>query len=913
MEFNYTENQRRAFLTIDRNLQIVACAGSGKTQVLAQRVVEILRGNGDDGAQPANIVAFTFTERAGAELKARIVELVRDDLGDITGMAEMYVGTIHGYCLQLLQSQIPKYFKYSVLNEIQTRLLVDRASRKTGLGDLGLTRWKDSARYLSALDILREAELDSDVLDGHPALEALSKYQGYLDEKRSLDYSEIVCRAVSELSSNVVLRESIASRLRYLIIDEYQDVNPLQERLIRLLHELGANVCVVGDDDQTIYQWRGSSVENILQFADRYPDVATIPIERNFRSSEGVVEAARGVIENNDPDRLEKRMHSHGVQSYERGDILCLEFNSIDEEARWIATKAKAMLGTPFADKPGGPPRGLAESDIAVLLRSVRRNGEAIVTALRREGLNVVVGGMTGLFDTPEAQAAVAIFDFMVGRVTKSALRDAWLGADLGVDPRALRSAIATLGQQRRWGESRRYWTYNLQRTFLGFLEEAGLREEDIPGKDRGEIVYYNLGKFSEVISDYEQIHFHSEPKRKYEWFAEFLQRQAPDYYPEGWQDRGYARPNAVQVMTVHQAKGMEWPVVFVPCLIRNRFPSKKHGGPSVWHIIPKEGVRDADRFDGSVEDERRLFYVALTRSKKFLYCSWAPIPANQLYRKASQFVAELTASDMVLTKEPKRSLPKKLPSTSRHSVLNVTFSFSELKYLFECPYEFKLRFMYGFNPPLHEALGYGKSLHDALAEVHKRALEGDIPGRAEAAELVERHLHVPFAYPELRAALQESGTKAVKRYIKSNAQVLDKVEHVEQVVELNLGDGLVVNGRIDLIRRTDTREIVIIDFKSTERAQQEEVTRMQLHVYAIGYRELTGRSADLIEIYNLDHGGSVRETVDAALETRTVSAINDAGTAVRANRLRPLPEWEKTCAVCDVSGICRTSPQASA
>jgi DNA helicase-2/ATP-dependent DNA helicase PcrA len=902
----YTRNQLRAIRTIDQNLQIVACAGAGKTQVVAERVAYILEKKRKSGIGPANIVAFTFTEKAGAELKDRITDRVRARLGDITGMAEMYVGTIHGYCLQLLQTHIPEYFKYSVLNEVQTRLLVDRASNKTGLSLLGLKRYNESPLYLEILGVLREGDIDASQLKDHLALAALEKFQNYLDEKRYLDYTEIMVRAVAALYEHADLRERIAQQVKYLIVDEYQDVNPLQESLIRTIHDLGANVCVVGDDDQTIYQWRGSNVENILRFADRYPNVMTIPIEENYRSSEGVVETARQVIERNDPHRLKKKMVSADSQPFSRGDLLCLEFSSPEEEARWIAKKAKSLIGTPYRDKPDAPERGLAPSDIAVLLRSVRRNGDPIVQALRDEGLKVIVVGMTDLFDTAEVQAAVALFEFMVKRTSRKELQQAWLNAGLGLDKKRLASAIALMEAQREWKDTKRWGVYSLQRTFLQFLEELQLREEQVPGGN-GEIVFYNLGKFSQVISDFEQIHFQSDPQRKYESFADFLQYQAPNYYPEGWQDAGYAPPPAVQVMTVHQAKGMEWPVVFVPCLQRNRFPAKGGGGKGKWHVIPKEAVKDADRYDGSVEDERRLFYVALTRSQKYLFCSWAPVQDNQLYRKPSQFIGEFVASDKVLTAEPPPAKTKKLAPQPRREIQNIALSFSELKYFFECPYQFKLRFLYGFNPPLHEALGYGKSLHDALAEVHKRALAGDILTPAEAEALIDRHLNVPFAYPDLREDLRRSAVQAVQRYLKDNAEKLDKTEHVEQVVEINLGDGLVVNGRIDLIRRTDTKEIVVIDFKSTERAQDEDVSRTQLHIYALGYRELTGTSADLIEIYNLDEKGKhQREQVSPALEEKTRTDILKAGAALRANDLPRHAKWARPCGTCDLVGLCR-------
>lgn len=909
----YTPAQLDAIRAIDRNLQIVACAGAGKTQVVAERVAEILESKRDEEIGPRNIVAFTFTERAGAELKDRILQRVKARLGDVPGMAEMYVGTIHGYCLQLLQSSIPEYFKYTVLNEVQARLLVDRSSVQTGLKDLGLKRYVESDLYLQVLGILREGHVDADVLKEHPAVDALQKYQDVLDRKRYLDYPEIVLRAVTALMQDHDLRARIAARVKYLIVDEYQDVNPLQEALIRTLHDLGANLCVVGDDDQTIYQWRGSDVENILKFEHRYPDVKVVPIEENYRSSEGVVEGARTVIENNDPDRLAKMMVSADSQTFQRSDLLCLTFSSPEQEADWIAAKVKSMVGTPFRDSRDAEPRGLTASDFAVLLRSVRRNGDLIVDGLRRQGVPVVVAGMTTLFESLEVQAARSLFLFMVRRIDATTLRATWQAAELGIEPARLDSAIAVMDQQREWDEKQRWSVYNLQRTFLDFLEEIGLREEFIPklgeeiDYDREEVVYYNLGKFSQVISDYEQIHFQSDPQRKYESFADFLIHQAPGYYPEGWQDAGYVKPDAVQIMTVHQAKGMEWPVVFVPCLQKNRFPSKKQGGKGVWHVIPRESVGNADRYDGTVPDERRLFYVALTRSQKYLFCSWAPVEHNKLYRKPSTFVSEFSRYPNVLTREPARAEGAKLSPRRRREVANIALSFSELKYFFECPYQFKLRFLYGFNPPLHEALGYGKSLHDSLAEVHKRALDGDIVGDDAADELVERHLNLPFAYPELREDLRNSGVDAVRRYLKDNGHLLDKTEHVEQIVEINLGDGLVVNGRIDLIRRLDTKEIIVIDFKSTERAQHEDVTRMQLHLYALGYRELAGTAADLIEIYNLDESKPpVREEVDPALEERTRGEAVRAGKSLKENRLLRLVEWSEPCRKCDLVGICR-------
>ena len=346
----YTQSQQEAVETIGRNLQIIACAGSGKTEVVSARIVAILKETMPKGIMPRNIVAFTFTDKAAAELKSRIALLCRNELGEVNGLAEMYVGTIHGFCLELLQTYMYKFLKYSVLNEVQTRLLVDRNSVKSGMKDLGLQRYKDSRLYLEVLEVVREAETDTSKLRRHPVMGALKKYDDLLDAKSYLDYTKIMKEAVAGLLNDEELREKIRERVKYLVVDEYQDVNPLQEELIRQLGMLGANVCVVGDDDQAIYEWRGTEVENILTFQKRYANVKVARLEENFRSSKGVVETATQVIERNDPNRLQKKMRSTSSQTFERGDILALSFGNPNEEAAWIASKIRSLGGVRFHD-----------------------------------------------------------------------------------------------------------------------------------------------------------------------------------------------------------------------------------------------------------------------------------------------------------------------------------------------------------------------------------------------------------------------------------------------------------------------------------------------------------------------------------------------------------------------------------
>jgi DNA helicase II / ATP-dependent DNA helicase PcrA len=919
---DYTPTQLEAISCLDNNLQIIACAGSGKTQVIAARIANLLKEKRSEGVTPANVVAFTFTEKAAGELKDRIHHLVREALGTDQGLAEMYVGTIHGYCLNLLQSPpLYKYLKYRVLTDVQQRLLIDRYSNRSGLSQVPLLdstetlqRWKDSSHYQALLSVLGEGNVDFSKVPP-PVVDAVQKYYALLEEERFLDFTMIIATAVAELKTNPTLRDHLAASLKYLVVDEYQDVNPLQELLISELHGLGANLCVVGDDDQTIYQWRGSDVSNILHFATRYPNVTQVALTDNFRSTRAIVESARRVVELN-PERLPKKMLSTDAQPHAHGNLLARQFADIHEEAAWIAQKVLALHSTPYQDKQEGPERGLAFSDFAILLRSVRRDGDPIVAALAAADIPFVIGGMNGLFNTPEIQAVRDVFYYLSDfpppgstSLTTNDVRGSLGAADLGLSTEQIEAGIRLLEERKSKIGPLTDATLFLQRVYLDFLDAIAIREDAIsaPGRS-GEIVYYNLGKFSQVITDFEQIHTNSGALNLYRDFAGFLCFQAPSYYPEGWEDAGFARPDAVQVMTVHQAKGMQWPAVFVPCLRANRFPSQRFGGRSVWHIIPSSCVEKVDRYLGTEPDERRLFYVALTRAERYLFCSFAPIPDNRNQRRISKFIPELTASHYVLSAEPRTTVaPSKIAATPRKAEISLVLTFSELKYYFECPYQFKLRFLYGFNAPISRALGYGKSLHDALAHIHAESIRGRVPTPTDVPELVEEHLFLPFANPEVQDHLRTSAEEALARYLQRHQDDLTRLEHAEKIIELDIGDGIVVNGRIDLIRRTDTDELVIVDFKSDERAQAEEITARQLQIYAVGYQQLTGRLADLIEVHNLDHGGTRRELVDTTLVTETTASILIAGNNIRNNTLPRLPVWTTTCSNCEVCGLCRT------
>jgi hypothetical protein len=259
------------------------------------------------------------------------------------------------------------------------------------------------------------------------------------------------------------------------------------------------------------------------------------------------------------------------------------------------ASVANVVLSQHRHIGPGDPARGLAMSDRQSSQRSACFGNVGCLLFRRVEWQRDDVPG----------RAARQLFYFLANRIDGKSLAAVWEKADLGIGKRALATAVAKATEARDGmgkADVAQFQVYNLQRQYMAFLDRVGLREEQVPG-GRGEVVFYNLGKFSQAISDFESIHFHSEPVEKYASFSKFLEYQAENAYPEGWQDSAYATPDAVQIMTVHQAKGLQWPAVFVPQLVRNRFPSRGGGGRTSWHLLPATAFENAQRYMGSVED----------------------------------------------------------------------------------------------------------------------------------------------------------------------------------------------------------------------------------------------------------------------------------------------------------------------
>ncbi|KRE48376.1 ATP-dependent helicase [Paenibacillus sp. Soil724D2] len=911
----YTVEQRKAISVIEENLQIIAGAGSGKTAVVAQRAINILKQK--PHIKPGNLVAITFTDKAGEEIKSRILRLAQEQIGDIQGMSELYAGTFHGFCLQLLQEYVVTYQKYSVLDTIKNKIFIDKNYEKSGMplvikvrnglgaGETPMRIYIDTDKYMGLLSVLRESELES-ALPPH-LQQALVEYETLMHEHAYFDFTMIMNETLKLLKNDKDFFDKATQRVRYLTIDEYQDTNPIQEKLLQIFHSAGTNICVVGDDDQTLYQWRGSDIDNILTFDKRYNVQNVAYLMDNFRSSKGIVELSHGVIQNNQ-ERKEKQMIPQSDKQYEKGDMVYKEFEEEEEEYQFIADRILDLheMGLPF-------------SEIAVLLR-VKKLGKGIMRTLQRNQIPFVIEGVNELFETEEIGAIKATFDYLNGfnkkhignRVSKQEVIQAWLSIDYPLESQNIERAITRL-EYWKPENFKFYHEYIIQKIYQEFLDLLELKEVEGVNENRLEIILYNLGKFSQAIHDFETIYYRTVAENKLKYFCKFLEHTAGGYYPEGHLQNAYIQPDAVRIMTIHQSKGLEFGAVFIPGLCKNIFPAQKIGGLSMWHFIPFGLVRNENRYSsGDLESERRLFYVAATRSKKFLFLTRAKY--KEIYKGknsiVSPFLVESKHSGYIFeyddhVQKDYRIRPKL--SWNGAKDLPIVLNFSVLKDFYNCSYRFKLSFFYGFVQPIEPAMGYGKSVHNMIYEIHKRAAAKEDLGGQVLEKILSRHFHLPYANEQMKINMRQKAEKTISEYIGKNGKDFDRIVFVEKEIEIAIGEGVRVTGRIDLVKRKevdDNEQTYIVDFKTEIRSLSEDVGVEQLKIYALGYKELTGENADFIEVYNLDNQEPNRKRILQDDLAATKDIILHAAGEIRNNRLEKVCEKNK-CTSCYLNYLC--------
>ena len=589
-KMNLTPEQQDAISEIDRNLQIIACAGSGKTEVITRRIANILQSNPD--IRPENIVAFTFTEKAAESMKKRIAKALGSD--STYNIEKMYIGTIHGFCYHLLNKYTEQFREYKILDTVKSHLFVARYCAECGMSDLELEAYPRNINlFLQCIDKMIDDYENADSWTQEHR-NVLDKYILCLYSRGYIDFSLMIFETLRQIEGNREVQEYL-SRIKYLVVDEYQDVNDLQEKLILRIAETGANICVVGDDDQTIYQFRGSNANNMITFSERYNDVHQVRLEKNFRCAPGIVDIADSVIGHNER-RISKKMISGATEIV--AEIEAVRYNDKREQFDAIAEQISELRKS-----------GVPYNEIAILVRK----GKVIASAsaaLDRAGIPFETDSAEHFFAGNYFNRFVTTLQIL-SDVDKAKLYECW--QDL-IDGSVFNVGFKFLRSCARGGN------LPLSEIIHGFCEKVAFLDdaaEDI------EIRRMDLDGIAKILDDYDEIYGDWQLSARITGILKFLGTQAADEYKYHSFKPKEPNADAVQIMTVHKSKGLEFHTVFLPELTKRDFPVSNMGGKQYWHVLGGVFEANKDKYKSDLEDERKLFYVAVTRAKQNLYMTY--------------------------------------------------------------------------------------------------------------------------------------------------------------------------------------------------------------------------------------------------------------------------------------------------
>ena len=440
-----------------------------------------------------------------------------------------------------------------------------------------------------------------------------------------MDFSLLILETLREIHANPDI-QAYLQNIRYLVVDEYQDVNDLQEKLIACFAEAGANLCVVGDDDQTIYQFRGSNADNMIGFAQRYPNVTQIRLEDNFRCAPSVVDVADTVIRNNEK-RLEKTMRAQGggVSAGDRVEARCFASEQMQYEEIAQKILQQHQKGVPY-------------SEIAVLVRKGKYI-DPISDCLAQHGIPYYTDSAKQFFQGKYFRRFVETLSILQD-IDKPKLAACW-GDRLS--PEGLNGGFRYLRRVARSGGTGQ--TLPLSGILRGFAEQAHFLQED--AFDLGQR-QDDLNGIATILDDYDMIYGDQQMSARINGVLRFLEDWAAEEYKyHSFQDQN-VQEDAVQLMTVHKSKGLEFHTVFLPNLQKGEFPGSNRGGRKYWHILGGSFEANKEQYASDVEDERKLFYVAVTRAKEklYLYCTNEKHPVSKFLAEAAESPA-LRAEDL--------------------------------------------------------------------------------------------------------------------------------------------------------------------------------------------------------------------------------------------------------------------------
>lgn len=623
------DRQRDAVSADERHMLVLAGAGSGKTRVLVHRIawlIQVMQ------YSPMSIMAVTFTNKAAAEMRGRVEQLLGRDV------RSMWLGTFHGLAHRLLRAhyqdaKLPQNFQ--ILDSDDQLRLVKRTMRALNLDE---KQWpaKQAQWYINGKkdEGLRAEHIDAFDITDKTLKEVYAAYQEACDRAGLVDFAELLLRAHELLRDNRFVREHYQKRFRHILVDEFQDTNQIQYAWVQMLAGTQNHVTIVGDDDQSIYGWRGAQVENLQHFLRDFPSAETIRLEQNYRSTNMILQAANAVIANNE-DRLGKELWTDGAD----GSPISLygAFNE-QEEARYIVSRIMQW------QEQGG-----ALSDIALLYRNNAQSRVLEEGLLYAQIPYRIYGGLR-FFDRQEVKDAVAYLRLISNRNDDAAFERVVNTPTRGIGERTLglvreaakndqvtmwRAAQQLVNEKVLTGRART--AVNGFLTLVNELEEAThtlslSAQADKVLQGSGLLAMYQAEKsdkaetrvdnLKELVSATET--FVPTGEEGMTPLAEFLSHAAL----EAGEEQADAHQDAVQLMTLHSAKGLEFKLVFMTGMEEGTFPSLQSSAES-----------------GRLAEERRLCYVGMTRAMEQLVLTYAE--TRRLYgqmntHRPSRFIGEL-------------------------------------------------------------------------------------------------------------------------------------------------------------------------------------------------------------------------------------------------------------------------------
>ena len=955
-----SEEQRAAVEHGEGPLLIVAGAGTGKTHVLTARIVHLIASG---RARPHQILALTFTEKAAATMQERV------DLYTPLGLNDAAIRTFHSFGDEVFREfalELGRSGELRVLSGAEQVIFV-----REHLFELPLQRYRpagDPLRHVRALLDLFGRARDDDIApeeyvafaarmtaeasddpardEAEAQAELAAAYAAYTALKEThgvIDFGDQIALSLRVLRDHPAAAHRLAERYRYVLVDEFQDTNDAQFKLIQRLVAGHRNLTVVGDDDQSIFAWRGATLANFDAFGAAYPDAKVVTLVENRRSSQGILDAAYSLIRNN-PDRLEERLgidkRLRGRPSTEAVDMDHLQFTSAAEEAEAVADR--------IAEAAVRNQRKLG--DFAVL---VRNNSDAIrvLNSLARRGLPAHFSGGGQLYDRDEIRLLVSfltavaapsdsphvyflatssLYAFPPGELAKLAeaqsrrqrpLRELFeevaRGEGAGFSAEAVAAATKLVADLEQYAaRSAEVTTAEL---LFDFLERSKLldRYRD-PDSALAEEQGRNVAKFLRLV----QSAGRALATDRAAFVVPHLEllREAGDDPAAADFEQSEA---AVNVLSIHKAKGLEFGIVYLVVATEERLPgSLRLPDLRLPEGLARTPVADRDRH---IAEERRLAYVAMTRAKDAFFFTSATDYGGTRGHRPSRFIGEalgrrprakavrLAAYDELQRfAAPPPEVDSPLPRLGDDNVL--TISYTEIDDYRRCPLRYRfahvLRIPVLPTPPMV----YGNALHRAVADFLTRKRNGEDPA-LDQLEATFRSSWVGggFISPDHESERFEAGLTALRRFY-ADEQGQPAPDLVEQRFSFMLGNDRVV-GQWDRIDRAPEGAIVT-DYKSSlidgaeDTAQRRAANNLQLPVYALAYQKTFNELPARTALHFLETGqrGEVRPTPEAL--SAVGALLTSVAAKIRARQFPAEPERPeaRTCSQCPYNAICTES-----